>query len=271
MATHVRWMHGLGDGLGVGLGDGLGDVATFMAFHIFSIPTACAIVGHREFLVVQLGTPTPVLLPMALPAASRSALDIPPTNTLPLPVPDIVLLYDLPLPRFRREPSLLDTLVPQDSLEILLSYSYPLTHPQSAPPPAASAQQTPSLPRSVHPPRSFLCPSGAYAPPTTPQCCESVLPLETPPASPFQPPLLHIFRTETLASRTLLPNCSNTISVSCQPCSCLPSSVPCPLYRYLPNSPRLRTTPTRSGFRWRYRTNSRKYGSSSQTIDLYRF
>ncbi len=114
----------------------------------------------------------------------------------PLPVPDIVLLYDLPLPRFRREPSLLDTLVPQDSLEILLSYSYPLTHPQSAPPPAASAQQTPSLPRSVHPPRSFLCPSGAYAPPTTPQCCESVLPLETPPASPFQPPLLHIFRTE---------------------------------------------------------------------------
>jgi len=64
-----------------------GDVATFITF--ISIPGAAASARRQDYLVAQPGTVYPASHPMAPPAASRSALASPSTNTLSPIAPDI--------------------------------------------------------------------------------------------------------------------------------------------------------------------------------------
>jgi len=72
----------------------------------------------------------------------------------------------------------------------------------------------------------------------------------------------------SLPSRSREENRRRTVWVSCHEYSRAPTNAACPLYGYHVSSRRIGTTPARSGLRWRYRTNSRRYGSSSTTIDL---
>jgi hypothetical protein len=99
--------------------------------------------------------------------------------------------------------------------------------------------------------------------------------LRPPPVKSSRLPILKPSSMSSLycltASRFLKPKWESISSRSCQVLRLQPTKTLCPDHRYWSSSPRLFTTPALTGFRWIYRTSSRRYSSSWHSIDLYRF